>query len=447
MMVPANRLIAATAIAGFGAAALAAAAPGMGLPIVALLLAFALAAALDAAWSASRLDPLRVRFVETAPEGAVYRLTRGREATLPLRIETERPMDLSIRVGLALPPGCESPREAVDIRLDPAVPAAAIHWPCTPRERGRHTMDTLWLEAPSRLGLWRMRARRAAAATISVYPNTEAERRRVAALFLRRGGVGMREQRQVGKGREFEQLREYIPGDGVEDIHWKATARRAAPITKVWRVERTQEVYAVIDAARFSARPLPDGGDNHLELAMNAALVLGMAAERQGDRFGLAVFSDRLDKFVPAGHGRPHYQACREAIHTLQPRMTHPDFGEVFSALRMRLRRRALLIFLTHLDDALLAEAFATHAPLLARRHLLGVFSVTPPGVRPLFSTEAGQPAEIYTHLAGHLRWQDQRALQRDLHRHGIPMRAVPHASLTPEIVAHYLAVKRRQLL
>lgn len=84
---------------------------------------------------------------------------------------------------------------------------------------------------------------------------------------------------------------------------------------------------------------------------------------------------------------------------------------------------------------------------MLARRHLMGVFSVTQPSVRPVFSAPVKQPDEIYAHLSGHLQWHDQLELRRELHRHGIAMRAVPHASLTPEIVGHYLAVKRRQLL
>ena len=90
---------------------------------------------------------------------------------------------------------------------------------------------------------------------IRVYPNLFTERRNLAALFLHRGAFGLHAQRQVGKGREFEKLREYMPGDSFDEIHWKATAKRGRPITKVFQIERTQEVYVVIDASRLSARP------------------------------------------------------------------------------------------------------------------------------------------------------------------------------------------------
>ena len=89
---------------------------------------------------------------------------------------------------------------------------------------------------------------------IRVYPNLLTERKNLAALFLNRGTFGIHAQRQVGKGRDFEKLREYVPGDGYDEIHWKATARRGRPITKVFQIEKTQEIYVIVDASRLSAR-------------------------------------------------------------------------------------------------------------------------------------------------------------------------------------------------
>jgi len=89
---------------------------------------------------------------------------------------------------------------------------------------------------------------------IRVYPNLHPERRNLAGLFLNRGAFGIHAQRQVGKGRDFEKLREYIPGDSYDEIHWKATAKRGHPVTKVFQVERTQEIVVVIDSSRLSAK-------------------------------------------------------------------------------------------------------------------------------------------------------------------------------------------------
>ncbi len=79
--------------------------------------------------------------------------------------------------------------------------------------------------------------------------------------------------------------------------------------------------------------------------------MLGLAAERQGDLFGLLTFTDKVEKFVRAKNGKAHYNACRDALYTLEPKIVTPDFDELCAFIRLRLRRRALLVFLTALDD------------------------------------------------------------------------------------------------
>ena len=98
--------------------------------------------------------------------------------------------------------------------------------------------------------------------------------------------------------------------------------------------------------------------DTTLERFLTAALVLGLAAEQQGDLFGLLAFTNKVETFVRAKNGKAHYSACRDALYRLQPQIVTPDFEEVCTFIRLRLRRRALLVVLTALDDPVLAESF-----------------------------------------------------------------------------------------
>src|SRR5579871_6103505 len=131
--------------------------------------------------------------------------------------------------------------------------------------------------------MWQVRRKETVAMEIRAYPNL---RRDDDLKALRLGVTGAHAQRQVGRGREFEKLREYLPGDGFDEIHWKATARRGKPVSKVFQVERTQEVYVIIDSSRLAARPVEE--ETVLDRAIKAALVVGAAAERRGDLFGIA---------------------------------------------------------------------------------------------------------------------------------------------------------------
>jgi len=189
----------------------------------------------------------------------------------------------------------------------------------------------------SYLGFWSARKAFPVQSEIRVYPDLLKERKNLAALFLNRGSVGLHVQRQVGKGRDFEKLREYVPGDSFDDIHWKATARRGKPITKVFQIERTQEIYVVVDASRLSAR------QSILERFVTASLVLGLAANNKATCFGLLTFTDGVDTFVRARNGKTHYSGCRDALYTLQPQIVTPDFDELCTFIRLRLRRRALI--------------------------------------------------------------------------------------------------------
>ncbi|MBZ5626871.1 MAG: DUF58 domain-containing protein, partial [Acidobacteriia bacterium] len=266
--------------------------------------------------------------------------------------------------------------------------------------------------------------------------------RATASLFLKTADAGLRMRRQIGKGREFDNLRQYMPGDSFEDIHWKATARRAFPVVKLYRVEHAQEVYAVIDSSRLSAR------EGILESYVDATLHLALVAERQGDRFGLVTFSDRTHRFVRARSGMDHFRLCRETIYNLRAERVSPDFREVFTSLQLNLRRRSLVIFFTSLDDAMLADAFEQDVPMVARRHLVLVNVTETAGMKPLFTGEP--PADVdavYAGLAGQLLWNRMRTLEIALHNHGVKLSIVNPERIKAQVTSGYLDVKRRQAL
>jgi len=189
-------------------------------------------------------------------------------------------------------------------------------------------------------------------------------------------------------------------------------------------------------------------GTSVMERFVTAALVLGLAAEQQGDLFGLLTFSDKVEKFVRAKNGHAHYSACRDALYTLQPKIVTPDFDELCAFIRLRLRRRALLVFLTALDDPALAESFVRNIELIRRQHIVLVNMVQPPGVNPLFdSPNVAEVDDLYRHLGGHLQWQKLRELQKVLQRRGVRFSLLDNERLSAEIVAQYMDVKQRQLL
>jgi uncharacterized protein (DUF58 family) len=447
MLSPCSRLIWWVTLLVVPFATVAGVLPAVAPFAVILICAFVVAVLFDALFAFRSVQDFSVECAETV------RLSKDRPGELELLFKNTASASRVLRLGLPLPREIESPQEDLLAEIPGAGKTSRVGWPCTPRRRGNYSLNRCHIEGASPLGFWSARTVLPLRSELRVYPDLMKERKNVAALFLNRGTFGIHAQRQVGKGRDFEKLREYIPGDSYEDIHWKATAKRGRPVTKIFQIERTQEIYVILDASRLAAREVADPADPNarvstLERFISAALVLALAAERQGDLFGLLTFSDRVHEFVRARNGQAHYSLCRDALYTLHPQIVTPDYDELFAFIRTRLRRRALLVFLTALDDPLLAESFERNAGLVCRQHLLLVNMIQPPGVRPLFgNANVSRVDDLYRELGGHIQWQNLLELGKKLKSRGVQFSLVQNEKLSADVVTQYLNVKRRQLV
>jgi len=419
------------AVVGFPAATVAALSPGARLASAVCLILLAVVIAADALIRDRALRRIRVELP------GLVRMFKDRSAEIRVRVSNAT----RVRIGVVVPEGIQADFEETDVELPAEI--SEFVWKWTAHRRGLYRVDAVYLEARSPWGMWQVRRKDAAAMEVRVYPNL---RRDDDLKALRQGVGGVHALRQIGRGREFEKLREYLPGDGFDEIHWKATARRGRPITKVFQVERTQEVYVIIDRSRLSGRAV--GEETTLERTISAALIVGAAAEKRGDLFGLAAFSDQVDAFVRARNGKAHYAACRDAIYQLHPKGVTPDFDEIATFLRLRLRRRALLLFLTSLDDPVLAENFARAMKLLSQRHLVLAGMLRPGSARRLFEGDQVESAEdVYRDLAGHIAWKRLKELEAVLARQGVRLSVIDPANFSSALIGVYDAVKQRQLL
>jgi uncharacterized protein (DUF58 family) len=380
-------------------------------------------------------------------------LSCDRQSLLPFTVSDSSGAPRSLVIGLQLPQGFSSPYSDYPVQLPGERQAFRVQWPATGIRRGIHLLEQCRIRVLSPLGLWHAQSSVPAGTQLRVYPNLREERKRLAALFLNRNSALIRSQRQVGQGREFEKLRLYLPGDSIGDIHWRATAKRGQLVTKEFQIERTQEVYVIIDASRLSARPsAPHGGSENreplLERYIRSALILGSVAQKQGDLFGVMAFSDRVLGFVRAKSGKGHFGACRDALYTISPGSANPGYDEAASFLAARLKRRSLLIFLTSLDEPALAEGFVRSIRVLSRRHLVCVAMLRPEAAMPLFSGGETQDLDqVYRSLGGHLVWHGLREMQQTLRLRGVQLSLVEDERLSVDVVRRYLDVKRRQQL
>ena len=432
---------------------------------------------------------------------SVNRVTAGRAFELGLKLNGTGLRRGAIRLAVELPPAVKPDQSSIVLQIKGDIANLLIPIKAVAEQRGTYPIQRLFFDWVSPARFWVFREERPLVSEVRVYPDLALEGRKIA-HFLDRGGFGVHRQRQIGRGREFEKLREYEPGDSFDSIHWKAAAKRQKPITKVFQVEKSQEVYLAIDSSRLSSRPLsssfssssssstvldpsahhatnpspdpqspitnhqshlpsdhqsPFTSEHHslltaqsaiLERFIAAALLAGATAERQGDLFGLITFSDKVDQMARARSGSLHFNHCRDLLVNLRPKLVAPDFEDIAATLLNRLTKRSLLIFLTSLDDSVTGENFLLAARFLARRHLVIAIMLLPSGTQPLFSAPGVEHADqIYDNIAGHLRWAKLQELRKQLLQAGVLFHLAPSQSLTLTVVGEYLATKRRQVL
>lgn len=415
-----------------------------------LLLLFALAG-WDARAMKGCMDGFRLQLLGKP------RLSKGRQSEVHFELEHGGSQLRHARIGLTWPAHsfiCARLIQELSLSGD----SSKVNWQILPIKRGPFKLASATLETRSRLGFWDLRRDLPLDLELRVYLEPMRERKVLAAIFLNRQGLGIHLQRQVGQGREFEKLRDFLPGDGLGDVHWRATAKRSVPVTREYRIERTQEIYVAIDASRLSAKPAeplevqpplaPGERISLLERYLSSAMVIGAAVEKQGDLFGLISYHDRVAGFMRAASGNAHYQACRNLIYHLEPQPVTPDIEALFTYVRERLRRRSLLFVLTQLDDPVVAERFLTGVELISRRHLVVVGMMIDQDIHPMFANpDVRDTEQLYSELAAHLRWRKLRELAKVLKRRGVEFLQLDREDMSLQLVTQYMNIKQRQLL
>jgi uncharacterized protein (DUF58 family) len=251
-----------------------------------------------------------------------------------------------------------------------------------------------------------------------------------------------------GQGTEFDSLREYVIGDDVRSIDWRATARRADVVVRTWRPERDRRVVLVLDTGRTSAGRVgfdPTAADvlgwPRLDWSMDAALLLAALASRAGDHVDFLAH-DRAVRAQVYNASRTEILAqVVEAMAPLQPALIESDASAMVAAIQRRTRRRALVVLLTDLNASALDEGLMPVLPQLSAKHQVIVAAVADPRV-DLLAAGRSDAAQVYDAAAAERSRNDRRAIASRLRRGGVDVVDALPEDLAPALADRYLAMK-----
>ena len=312
-------------------------------------------------------------------------------------------------------------------------------------ERGPHVLDELWVRYPSPAGFWIRQIKIPAKAELRVYPDVQAVRHFELLARTNRDLMTSRATKMRGGDTEFERLRDFLPDDEQRRIDWRATARRRKLTVREYQIEKNQNLVFMLDCGRMMTAVWDDL--TALDYALNATLMLAHVAIRRGDQVGLIAFDETVTRIMKPRGGTSASNQIIQTTYDLFPKMVEADYESAFRSLKLHVRKRTLVVFLTHAIDEqtsariqhLSRDLLPTHLPLVV---LLKDRALLERAHRP-----ARNDVDICTQAAAAemLLWRDR--VQRELTRAGVMVLDVLHHQLTGALVSRYLEVKARGLI
>jgi uncharacterized protein (DUF58 family) len=417
---------------------------GLWLPwgLEAMLVADAALAA--AVWVDARLAPhagAKPRHLVAIREAPLaFSVGRSGDVTYHWRNGAPRAARLRLReVRPELLGGAQPPRW---IRV-PARGAARETVPVTPARRGRQTGGGFVLDSVGPLGLGMRRDRIALPWDVAVYPPLVTVRLQASvARAQRRREQGIAPLRRLGEGRLFESLRDWVPGDDLRHIDWKATARRGKVITRQYEAERRQHVLLVLDLGRLLTAEI--AGVSRLEYVVRAALELAYAAVQHDDNVGVMAFADGVQHFVAPQRGRLALKRVLDVLARVEPRLVEPDYPGAFRYLAARNRKRALTVLFTDVIDRFASDALVANVASLRPRHLPLAVTLQSPELNAVAALRPAVAHDAFRKAAAEELLRAREEALGHMRRAGVLVLDVPPERAAEAVVTKYLDLKRR---
>jgi len=257
--------------------------------------------------------------------------------------------------------------------------------------------------------------------------------------------AGSKRMRKLGHSLEFEQIKEYVRGDDIRTIHWKATARKGQLMVNNYTDERSQQVYCLIDKGRVMKMPFE--GLTLLDYAINATLILSSVALIKQDRAGILTFAEQIGNVLVADRKAGQMNQVLELLYRQQTKFVETDFEKLYGFIRTRITQRSLLILFTNFESLSSLQRQLPYIRSIARQHLLLVVFFENTELRQLTETQVDNMEDLYIKTIAERFAYEKRLIVKELQQHGITTILTAPQNLTINTVNKYLELKARRAI
>ncbi|MGM0375713.1 MAG: DUF58 domain-containing protein [Bacteroidota bacterium] len=315
-----------------------------------------------------------------------------------------------------------------------------------PTERGEYHFGHLNVFARARLEILSRRFRLSQPSLVKVYPSFLQMRRfEIMAISDRLSEMGVKKIRKFGHQMEFDQIREYIKGDDIRTINWKATAKRDQLMVNQYQDEKSQQMYSIIDMGR--TMKMPFNGCSLLDYAINTSLILSNIALLKHDKAGLITFNEKIRSVVAARRETRHLNTIMEMLYNQKTGFWEHNMEALYATVRRNIPHRSLLVLYTNFES--LKSAYR-EIPLLRRlssNHLLMVVFFENTEIEKMIHNKARDVEEIYRQTIAEKFMFDKKLIVKELEKNGIHAVLSKPGKLTVATMNKYLEFKAKGLI
>ena len=315
-----------------------------------------------------------------------------------------------------------------------------------PTERGEYHFGNLNVYSASPLGFVARKQLFDAEAMVPNYPSfLQLKKYDFIAFTNKLKLFGLKKIRRIGHTMEFEQIKEYISGDDVRNINWKATAKRSALMVNQFQDEKSQPVYCVIDKGRVMKMPFNEL--SLLDYAINSTLVMSNIALKKQDKAGMFTFSRKVDDRVMAQRRSAQMNLILETLYNIETDFSESDFSRLYVDVKRHIKQRSLLLLFTNFETLDSLHRQLAYLQAINKTHLLVVIFFENTELKAFSIMKAEITQDIFEKTIAEKFIYEKKLIVNELHKFGIHSILTAPEDLTVNTINKYLEIKARGLI
>lgn len=316
----------------------------------------------------------------------------------------------------------------------------------TPKQRGDMLLGDAFFIFSSIFHLVVRRFEIPAKQTVKVYPSTlQLKKYELLVFNQQKIHSGIKRIRRLGNNSEFEQIKNFVPGDEVKAINWKATSRTADLMINKYQEEKSQSVYCILDKSR--SMQMEFDGLSLLDYSINSILTLSNIIIKNGDKTGLISFADKIGSRILAEKNKAQMQTILDSLYNQKTEFKDPDYELLYQTVRMNIKTRSLIVLFTNFESEESMKRALPTLRMINKKHVLVVVLFLNSDLETLVFQKPKTMREVYQGIVAEQMSELKSKLVFQLKQNGIQAILTFPENLTLQTINKYLELKAKGIL